>query len=272
MPAAHHAPRVGTIEEVSPEEPLIFQDDEDNLGTDRQPGERSSLLNHDWKRRVSRTSRRSYGTASAPVGAHEDSRRVSSVDALGAGNSRSRSKARTPPRRESVQGRKDKGEEVAQPPDVPAQDSSDEDSTSIRRGRLPGSRALSHTSSPYTSPTSPFRNKILRVADESSDEDEGGDLARGLLATSGTGVFAGSGRIGDAGLMELDPVEELDAEDLELPVEEDGKEARDRTSAIKVLSLFLRSPLVKADYDRPSFRSSCVLLCQFFSPRLRSGL
>lgn len=175
------------------------------------------------------------------MGAHEDSRRVSSVDALGAGNSRSRSKARTPPRRESVHGRKDKGEDVAQPPGVPAQYSSDEDSTSTRRGRLPGSRALSHTSSPYTSPTSPFRNKILRVADESSDEDEGGDLARGLLATSGTGVFAGSGRIGDAGLMELDPVEELDAEDLELPVEEDGKEARDRTSAIKVLSLFFRS-------------------------------
>ncbi|KIR57117.1 MATE family multidrug resistance protein [Cryptococcus gattii Ru294] len=244
LPAAHHAPRVGTIEEASPEEPLIFQDDEDNLSTDRQPGERSSLLNHDWKRRVSRTSRRSYGTASAPVGAHEDSRRVSSVDALGAGNSRSRSKARTPPRRESVHGRKDKGEDVAQPPGVPAQYSSDEDSTSTRRGRLPGSRALSHTSSPYTSPTSPFRNMILRVADESSDEDEGGDLARGLLATSGTGVFAGSGRIGDAGLMELDPVEELDAEDLELPVEEDGKEARDRTSAIKAeLPIILRSAL-----------------------------
>ncbi|OXG27238.1 MATE family multidrug resistance protein [Cryptococcus neoformans Ze90-1] len=242
--AAHHAPRVGTIQEASFDEPLIFQDDEDSISTDRQRGERTTLLNHDWKRRVSRTSRRSYGAASAPLGAHEGSWQASSVDGLGVGNSRSRSKARTPPRRESEHGRKDRDGDVAQPRGVPAQSSSDEDSTSTRRGRLQGSRPLSHTSSPYSSPTSPFRSKTVRVADESSDEDEGGDLARGLLATSGTGVFAGSGRVGDAGLMDLDPVEELDAEDLELPVGEDGTEVRDRTKAFKAeLPIILRSAL-----------------------------
>lgn len=240
--AAHHAPGVGTIQEASLDEPLIFQDDEDSINTDRQRGERTSLLNHDWKRRVSRTARRSYGAASAPLGAYEGSRRVSSVDGLGAGNSRSRSKARTPPRRESEHGRKNRDGDVAQPHGVPAQYSSDEDSTSTHRGRFQGQRPLSYTSSPYSSPTSPFRSKTVRVADESSDEDEGGDLARGLLATSGTGVFAGSGRVGDAGLMDLDPVEELDAEDLELPVGEDGTEVRDRTKAIKVTVICSLSP------------------------------
>lgn len=80
-----------------------------------------------------------------------------------------------------------------------------------------------------------------RFGDDSSG-DEGGDVARGLLATGAGAVFGGrsgmgmtpAGNTGGTIGMEVDPAEELDAEDLELPIAEDGKEGRVWTEAIRV--------------------------------------
>ncbi|ODO05207.1 MATE family multidrug resistance protein [Cryptococcus wingfieldii CBS 7118] len=206
-----HAPRVGTIQEASYEDALIFQDDDD------LNDEQSKLLPQGWKtRRGSRQSRRSYGATSAPLGAFTDStRRHRSMDNFSVGTSRSRSKAQTPPRQHVEYLRKE------------GESSSDDDSSSPRRGRTHSSRPLSRTSF-----SSRRYSTAIRLGNESS-ADEGGDLARGLLATGGHAVFAGSGRVGELTTMDLDPVTELDAVDLEVPVDEDGKEVREWQAAIK---------------------------------------
>ncbi|KAK8858653.1 hypothetical protein IAR55_002882 [Kwoniella newhampshirensis] len=250
----HVNPRVGTIQEATYEEPLIFQDDDDVAnGTD----ERSGLLDEDWSRRASgRSSRRSYGATNAPLGDRQ-SRRVKSVDtragAEGGGNSRSRSKARTPPRRGSLHMRRAADKELLDSPETPkghgrhgpGESADDDDDTSSRRGRQVGSRPLStRTSSPYSSAFHPHGSGIshrrisvtARMGDDSSG-DEGGDVARGLVASGGGAMFGGRAGLGmtpaAGGTMDLDPVEELDAQDLELPVAEDGTEVRVWTGALR---------------------------------------
>lgn len=77
-------------------------------------------------------------------------------------------------------------------------------------------------------------------------------MARGIVATGGGAVFGGRAGLGmtpatsslpgggpgvvntGIGIMDLDPAEELDAVDLELPVAEDGTEARNWVDAVKV--------------------------------------
>ncbi|WVQ73147.1 hypothetical protein IAR50_002711 [Cryptococcus sp. DSM 104548] len=209
-----HIPQVGTIQEASYEDALIFQDDDDDAQTDHK-GEQSKLLAQDWRRSGSRQSRRSYGATSAPLGAFTDStRRHRSMDGLSAGTSRSRSKARTPPRHDCDILRKE------------GESSSDDDSSSTRRGRPHSSRPLSRASF-----SSRRYSTTIRLGDESSGDE--GDLARGLLGSGGHAVFAGSGRVGELTAMDLDPVIELDAADLEVPIDQDGKEVREWRAALK---------------------------------------
>ena len=188
--------------------------------------ERSNLLPH--SRRESR--RKSYGATSEPIGG-----RIDRMDRIGRraeshvqGTSRSRSKARTPPRRDPVPGFSNI--------DTVAPD--EEEHT---RGRLADERPLSPASARYSSRGRYRRGSqaTTRFADDSSG-DEGGDVLRGLAATGGGAVF-GSGRVGmgmtpgaNAAGMEVDPAEELDAEDLELPLTGDGHEAREWTDALRV--------------------------------------
>jgi MATE family multidrug resistance protein len=115
----------------------------------------------------------------------------------------------------------------------------DEEST---RGRLADERPLSPVSTRYRAGHGRHRRDsqaTTRFADDSSG-DEGGDVLRGLAATGGGAVF-GSGRVGmgmtpsaSPGGMEVDPAEELDAEDLELPMTDDGHEARQWAEALRV--------------------------------------
>lgn len=78
-------------------------------------------------------------------------------------------------------------------------------------------------------------------ADDSSG-DEAGDVTRGLLG-SGGGSILGAGHstglgIGAQGMvaagMEYDPAEELNCEDLELPINDQGLEVRVWQDAMKV--------------------------------------
>ena len=81
-----------------------------------------------------------------------------------------------------------------------------------------------------------------RIADDSSG-DEGGDVARGLAAGGGGAMFGGRtglGMIPANGVtasMDFDPVEELDAGDLEVPVAQDGLEVREWSEALRVSSV-----------------------------------
>ncbi|WVQ80696.1 hypothetical protein IAT38_002801 [Cryptococcus sp. DSM 104549] len=260
-------PRVGTIQEASYEDPLIFQDDDDIHGESaltNTTGERSGLLGQDWSsRRGSRASRRSYGATSAPLGANSGpgaGRRVKSVDGLGrAGDSRSRSKARTPPRRESqhLRAAGDKEGEYSTSGRSDGESSGAEgeggdgaSSSTRRRGRATDSRPLSRPSSPYSSTHRSTRRVSVsaqgHLGDDSSGE-EGGDVVRGLMASGGGAIFGargavGGGAQGEGVVMDLDPVDELDAVDLELPVAEDGTEVREWRGALRAeFPIILRS-------------------------------
>ncbi|WVF68910.1 hypothetical protein IAT40_003683 [Kwoniella sp. CBS 6097] len=283
-PSAHGA-HIGTIQEASYEDAIIFHDDDDDTTTTNNgnANENSALLDRDWSsRRASRNSRRSYGATSAPLGQVRAGRRrsiegfTSTHDPAHhqSGNSRSRSKARTPPRRGSqhMHSRRQDKEGAANGHGHPSEsastsdndDDADEDDhrsrTSHRnqaRGRASISRPLSITSSPYSAniglPTTASTRRgsvTVRMGDDSSG-DEGGDVARGLVANAGGAMFgahSGAGLVpgpgGGVGPMELDPVEELDAQDLQLPVNEDGVEIRDWTEAMRAeLPLIFRSSI-----------------------------
>ncbi|WVR06419.1 hypothetical protein IAU60_003450 [Kwoniella sp. DSM 27419] len=261
--ASAHGHGIGTIQEASYEDALIFHDDDDEAGATT---ERSALLDRDWSsssRRASRNSRRSYGATSAPLGQARVGRRRSIEGFTPAnattGNSRSRSKARTPPRRGSHHARRSDKEDDSR--EVTSAYASEEDDQAHLqqhpghiRGRASGSRPLSRTSSPYSSivglPTTGTGGRrqsvTVRMADDSSG-DEGGDVARGLVASAGGAMFGahagGAGGPGVAlGNMDYDPVEELDAQDLELPVDQSGQEVRVWTEAMRAeMPIILRS-------------------------------
>ncbi|WVW84771.1 hypothetical protein I302_106806 [Kwoniella bestiolae CBS 10118] len=260
-----HGPHIGTIQEASYEEDAIIFHDDDDL-----ENERSGLLDRDWSsRRASRASRKSYGSTSAPLGQQRTGRRHKSMDGLNGGmtmtsssghhhgNSRSRSKARTPPRKDhphlhlhSKDGHE--GDSSAAPSDDETDVGHEE-----RRGRGKTSRPLSRTSSPYVSeiglPTGGGDRRMsvtVRMADDSSG-DEGGDVTRGLVQSAGGAMFGGRAGLGltpgtgaGAGPMDLDPVEELDAVDLELPVDAEGVEIRVWSEALRAeLPIILRSSI-----------------------------
>ncbi|OCF45939.1 MATE family multidrug resistance protein [Kwoniella heveanensis CBS 569] len=272
----HGAAHIGTIQEASYEDALIFHDDDDDADASNA-NESSGLLDRDWSsRRASRASRTSYGATSAPLGQVRAGRRRSIEGFTStntahhpSGNSRSRSKARTPPRRGSQHlhsRRQDKeGDGVGHPSGSASTSDNDEDDSRSRtshhrnqtRGRAPISRPLSITSSPYSAniglPTTASTRRgsvTVRMGDDSSG-DEGGDVARGLVANAGGAMFgahSGAGLVpgpgGGVGPMELDPVEELDAHDLELPVDQEGVEVRVWTEAMRAeLPLIFRSSI-----------------------------
>ena len=118
----------------------------------------------------------------------------------------------------------------------------DVDDTTVR-GRRTDSRSLSRTSSSaIVSAHHRSRQSVTtRFADDSSG-DEGGDVVRGLVASGGGAMFGGKVGLGispasgreTGGGMDYDPVEELDARDLELPVAQDGLEVRVWTEALRV--------------------------------------
>ncbi|WWC88469.1 uncharacterized protein L201_003380 [Kwoniella dendrophila CBS 6074] len=267
-PSTHtgHGPHIGTIQEASYEDAIIFHDDDDLEGENAT--ERSGLLDRGWSsRRTSRASRKSYGATSAPIQGRTG-RRQKSLDGMTpagmtmtSGNSRSRSKARTPPRKdhnnhlhhhhkESENAEGDSRDSSTVPSDEEATETE-----SIKRGRKHTSRPLSRTSSPYVSdiglPGGRRQSVTVRMADDSSG-DEGGDVARGLVQSAGGAMFGGKaglggltpGHNGGVGPMDLDPVEELDAVDLELPVNEEGVEVRVWTEALRAeLPIILRSSI-----------------------------
>ncbi|WVQ96425.1 hypothetical protein IAU59_003530 [Kwoniella sp. CBS 9459] len=274
----HGAAHIGTIQEASYEDAIIFHDDDDDT---TNANENSGLLDRDWSsRRASRASRRSYGATSAPLGQARAGRRRSiegftSTSAAHhvSGNSRSRSKARTPPRssQHMYSKRQDKeGNDHGYPSESASTSDNDDDNddnyddgrsrashrNNQARGRAPISRPLSITSSPYsaniglpTFATNARRGSVtVRMGDDSSG-DEGGDVARGLVANAGGAMFgahSGAGLVpgpgGGVGPMELDPVEELDAQDLQLPVDQEGVEVRVWTEAMRAeLPLIFRS-------------------------------
>lgn len=234
-------PRIGTIREASYDDgaAILLGDD----GDDERDGEdeRSSLLAP--SRRKSR--RQSYGATSEPVGQRGDRvdrsgrrRRSDAQNVPRAGTSRSRSVARTPPRKEPVSG--------FTPVELTADDMIAPAEEGVR-GRDTDERPLSPVSTKYSLEGSRQRRGSMatRFGDDSSG-DEGGDVARGLLATGAGAVFGGragmgmtpAGTANGAATMELDPAEELDAEDLELPIADDGREGREWTEAIRVSLMF----------------------------------
>ncbi|OCF54823.1 MATE family multidrug resistance protein [Kwoniella mangroviensis CBS 10435] len=256
-----HGPHIGTIQEASYEENAIIFHDDDDIEAEN---ERSALLDKDWSsRRTSRASRRSYGSTSAPLGQQRMGRKQKSLDGLNGGmtmtpsgttgNSRSRSKARTPPRKD---GHLHRHQHQCDSSAAPS-DEEEEGIEAERRGRGKTSRPLSRNSSPYVSeiglPSGPAGRRMsvtVRMADDSSG-DEGGDVTRGLVQSAGGAMFGGRAGLGltpgtgaGAGPMDLDPVEELDAVDLELPVDEQGVEVRVWSEALRAeLPIILRSSI-----------------------------
>jgi len=246
----HGGNRPNTIREVSYDEGAIFLDDEDE---DRN--ERTGLLSQTHSRRQSqnRGRRTSYGTTSEPLKDpslrnHRGSLSLSSALPEGkkAGNSRSRSKVRSPPR-------KSRGEEDGPSADIHDDRRSIKSHRSNRsnttntgrhgggqgsggyRGRDVEERPLS----PILALTKARRESVASWFNgDDSSGDDGGDLARGLLQ-SGGGPMLGAGHgLGGQGMvsagMDFDPAEELTFDELELPVNEDGMEVRVWSDAMRV--------------------------------------
>ena len=184
--------------------------------------------------------RRSHGsTASAPVGQGRAHGRRKSTGTRAPGTSRSRSKARTPPRKEPFLERYMK---MTDSKSAGEDDEGDEEvAEQTSRGRDAESRPLSRVSTRFSETTSLLRHGRgsihTRFADDASD-GEGEDVKRGLLSSGGGTILGRNGLDGqtrEGGLgLDFDPVEELDAQDLQLPVAEDGKEIRVWTEALKV--------------------------------------
>jgi MATE family multidrug resistance protein len=253
----HGGHRPNTIREVSYDEGAIFlEDDEED-----RANERSGLLSQPQSRRQSqnRGRRTSYGTTSEPLkdpslrGGHRGSLSMSSAQAQGegrkAGNSRSRSKVRSPPR-------KSRGDE-----DGPSSETHD-DRRSIKSHRSNRSNATAtgrhgqgqgsggyrgrdveeRPLSPIMALTKARRESVASWFNgDDSSGDDGGDLARGLLQ-SGGGPMLGAGHgLGGSGMasagMDFDPAEELTYDELELPVNEQGLEVRVWSDAMRVSQL-----------------------------------
>lgn len=240
---AHPHGRPSTIREVSYDEGAIFLDDDQD---DEEGGggrdERSGLLaSQPASRRQSLTPsqtrgrRSSYGTMSEPLkdphAQHAQGRGSVSSTGAKAGTSRSRSKVRSPPR-------KSRGEE-----DGPGGGMAD-DRRSVRSHRSTQSRGRDMEErplSPLMAMTKARRESIASWFGDDSSGDEGGDVARGLLAGGGSMLganhSAGFG-LGAQGMvangMEYDPAEELTYDDLELPVNDEGYEVRVWSDAMKV--------------------------------------
>jgi len=195
----------------------MFDADED----DRD--ERSKLL--PASRRESR--RKSYGSTSEPVGRGMDRAGRKSITERSAGTSRSRSKARTPPRRDPVAQftTMDNASTASHDP----HDGEDD------RGRAVDERPLSPVSTKQSLHDRYRRGSAVNATNgESSDED---DVTRGITSTGGGAAFgarSGMGMTTAGAGMDIDPAEELCAEDLELPMTGDGLEARQWTEALKV--------------------------------------
>ncbi|ORX37338.1 mate-domain-containing protein [Kockovaella imperatae] len=247
-------PVISTIREASYDDGAAILLGDDSEDPDTARSERTGLLK---RQQESKARRRSYGATSEPVGKSQGKRRSSSSGV--SGNSRSRSKARTPPRKGLLHGRMKMTTDLS---DSDGEDKLDDDLDQVSRGRAVESRPLSPVStraSDVNSVTHSRRMSHARFADDSSG-DEGGDVVRGLLGSGGGAMLGRSGfgltpsapgpgpaqsvnggNMGGLGL-DFDPAEELDAEDLQLPVTEDGKEARVWTEALKVeIPILLRS-------------------------------
>lgn len=236
--------------------------------------EQSGLLSKPPSRRPSR--RTSYGTQaqSEPLRDPRGGRRLSAGGK--AGNSRSRSKARSPPRQASqVQ----EGTSVESTGEIhPAAGDGDVDDPTLSRrssksSRISSRRGRDLEERPLSALTSIRPNNRRMSYAEDSSGDEGGDLARGLAASGGgammgTGMAAhGSAAHGPGMGMDLDPAEELTCEDLEVPLDDSGKEVRLWADALRV-SWHARHRLK----IRPRFLSSSGLLCQYSSLSWQSGV
>ena len=218
-------PRIGTIQEASYDEgaAVLLGDDD----------ETSALLDRESKRR------KSYGATGGirplPLGVKSPRRRSASGPK---GSSRSRSQVRTPPRKPSALPNGEDGEETC--PSSPEYGLGQVPSPKVARGRPTDSRSLSRASSPLSiSKHTRRQSHAYRLADDSSG-DEGGDVARRLVAGGGEAIFAGRAGLGilsttepGVGGMDVDPVVELNAQDLELPVAKDGLEVRVWTEALR---------------------------------------
>lgn len=267
-----HRPAFTTIREVSYDEgaAILLHDDDDD---DNDDNERTGLMRDSGRGSNRRdTRRKSYGaTTSEPISVRAGRNRrpsdqITSEAPRASGNSRSRSKARTPPRSDPAPHM------ISEPSSVNTDDTAlldDHPSPALEdidariggrddsRGRAVESRPLSPVSAKHSESASGYTRSgrrlsvSTRFADDSSG-DEGGDVARGIVATGGGAVFGGRAGLGmtpatsslpgggpgvvntGIGIMDLDPAEELDAVDLELPVAEDGTEVRNWVDAVKV--------------------------------------
>lgn len=238
-PSEFAAPRIGTIREASYDDgaALMFETSDD------EADERSRMLASRRKSRRSsagsKASKRNYGTMSEPLHftpAHgPDGRRKSESKG---GNSRSRSAARTPPRDTPVEGHVMSEEDLAG--QVPRPSSPAASVAVSSRGRDRDSRRLSHsTASPHIAKRR--LSVTTRFADDDSG-DEGGDVARGLVATGAAGMFGGATGLGmtpaagpvASAVLDMDPAEELDAEDLQVPTDDQGLEIREWSQALRV--------------------------------------
>jgi MATE family multidrug resistance protein len=218
---------------------------------EHEANERTGLMSQPHSRRTSRGRRTSYGTTSEPLkdsllkGVHRNSLSMSSAPGHGhdkkAGNSRSRSKVRSPPR-------EPRGEE-----DGPSSETHD-DRRSIRSHRSNRSNATARglgsggyrgrdveerPLSPMMALTKARRESVASWFNgDDSSGDDGGDVTRGLLAPGGGPMMGAGHGLGGTGMvasgMDFDPAEELDCEDLELPVDEQGLEVRVWSDAMRV--------------------------------------
>lgn len=165
-----------------------------------------------------------------------------------AGNSRSRSKVRSPPRKSN---RGDEDDNTGSGGAVSAMGDDRRSVRSVRSHRSTQSRGRDleeRPLSPHMAMTKARRESIASWfgGDDSSGE-EGGDVARGLLG-SGGGAILGAGHATGLGQgmvshgMEYDPAEELNYDDLELPVNEEGLEVRVWQDAMRVSHHLLSLP------------------------------
>nr|ODN99804.1 MATE family multidrug resistance protein [Cryptococcus depauperatus CBS 7855] len=228
LSAVHgHRPTVDTIQEVSHEDPLVFQDEDDNQN---EHHERAGLLAQDQAKRGSRHRRRSYGATSALLGPYDHSKQTKSSKTFDGEGSQPKSTAHVRNKNDQLRSEQD--------------DSSDDESIATQHGRPRGSHSLSRVSSHHSAQSHHYRKPgaAVRATCDSSD-DEGDDLVRGILANAD--VVLNGGRAGDAVAIDFDPVEELDAVDLELPLTDDGTEARDWPKALRasIFPIILRTTL-----------------------------
>lgn len=224
------APRLDEIREAS------YRDGAALLIGDEEDDERSPLVSGPSSRPASRSHQtpkdrsRSYGAVTDSVGGLTiPGPQYLSPDGR-SGSSRSRSRIRSPPRTVKTPHRKSSTETSSNSNN----DIAENITPTPGRGRDNGSRLLSPVSSRAETGRTRRLSEVQRLGDDSSG-DEGGDVARGLVRSGGGTMFGGKAGMGEAGAqMELDPADELDAEDLEIAMGQDGKEVRQWSEALRV--------------------------------------